>query len=196
MTEKERLFTDSLWDVVLCSTPSTLCPSLPLCYDYTPPSGTSEETGSEFRISHRPCRRFSFPTCLFHKHECHNDIVQHFHSLRFNFKSRLLFVDNVVWPVELCDHRLLLISGDQLHIVIQYLDDIGELFNELTLPGFIPIAPRAHLYRTPSGAMNVKLLAFKSDSVHSPNAKSYSNSLTLSSSHTWARTRAGWLFDL
>jgi hypothetical protein len=65
-----------------------------------------------------PCPRRSFPTRLIHNHERQNDVIQHAHSCRLNFQSRLLFVGEMVWAVELGDHCLL-IEGHQLCSVAQ-----------------------------------------------------------------------------
>ena len=63
--------------------------------------------------------RLSLPTFVLRKHECQNDVIQHLHSGRLDFDSRLLFLQDVVCSVELGDDRLLLICGDQLHTVVQ-----------------------------------------------------------------------------
>lgn len=55
----------------------------------------------------------SFPSRLIRKHERQNDVVQHAHPRRLNFNSCLLFIDEIVWAVELSNHRLL-VGGHQL----------------------------------------------------------------------------------
>lgn len=67
---------------------------------------------------HRRLRpRLPFPPGLVHKYERQNDVVQNGHSRRLDVDSRLLFVSEVVWTVELSNHRLL-IGGHQLHPVV------------------------------------------------------------------------------
>lgn len=67
-----------------------------------------------------PCPRFSLPTLIFHKHERQDNVVQHTHSRRVDFESRLLFLPEVMRAVELSNHCLLLIGGDQLHTAVQH----------------------------------------------------------------------------
>jgi hypothetical protein len=67
----------------------------------------------------RPRPPFSFPSLIFRKHKSQNDVVQHLHPRRPDFESRLLFVREVVRAVELSDYYLLLVRGDQLHVLVQ-----------------------------------------------------------------------------
>ena len=67
----------------------------------------------------RLCSRFSLPTFVLRKYERQNDVVQHRHPRRFDFDPRLLFLQDVVRPVEFSNDRLLLVDGDQLHAAVQ-----------------------------------------------------------------------------
>ena len=60
----------------------------------------------------------SLSTLVFGIHERQNDIVQHMHPSRLYLESRLAFLDDVVRPVKLGDHSLLLVSRDQLDTAI------------------------------------------------------------------------------
>jgi len=90
-----------------------------------------------------PRPRLSFPTRPVHKYECQNDVVQHVHPRRLNFKPRFLFIPKEGWAVELGDHRLV-VEGHQLHAVVERREN-GKL-ECFTFGRFIPDAPSAHLY--------------------------------------------------
>lgn len=93
-----------------------------------------------------PCRHFSLSTLALHNYERQNDVVQHPHPRWLDFESRLPLLYEVACMVELSNNRLLLISSDQLHTVVQRRGHRVEVGNKRTLGKFSPIAPSAHLY--------------------------------------------------
>jgi len=65
----------------------------------------------------RPC--FSLPTFILRKHERQDDVVQHIHPCRLDFKPWLLSSREVVRAVEFGNYCLFLIGSDQLRDVVQ-----------------------------------------------------------------------------
>lgn len=83
-----------------------------------------EKYGPKLTISKRLCCRFPLPALVFHTDKPQKDVIQHANTLRTNFESRLPFIDQVMWAMELT-HHLLLIGSDQLPQAWISIEDTG-----------------------------------------------------------------------
>jgi len=76
-----------------------------------------ELPGKHPRSPDFPCigdGRLSLPTLFLDEHKRQDDVVQHVHPFRLHLEPRFSFLGEIVFPVKLSDHCLLLVHSDQL----------------------------------------------------------------------------------
>ena len=76
--------------------------------------GTTRDASYPAPTTSTGSRHFPMPSNFLRKHERQNNLIQHLHSSRLDFKLRLPPLPQVAPRVELGHHRLLVICGDQL----------------------------------------------------------------------------------